>query len=222
QLRMKYGWKTYWRNPGDSGVPPMFDWSGSQNLKDAEILYPVPHRFSDANGTAIGYKNEVVFPIRIVPEDAGKPVLLALTMDYGLCKDMCIPVSVDLKASIPPDLGTGHGPLIEKAKALVPKPATTGALPRLEAVTFGKEGTEPALEIDAVFAPHATNTDLFVNSTEVLLPVPSSNGAPTEGKQRFSIVFATPDEAADVKGKPLTFTLISDQGASETVHTVPE
>ena len=96
QLRMEDGWKTYWRNPGDSGVPPTFDWSGSKNLKSVDVFYPVPHRFSDANGTAIGYDNEVVFPIRVTPKQADKPIQLSLTFDYGLCKDLCIPNSVDL------------------------------------------------------------------------------------------------------------------------------
>ena len=48
QLRMDSGWKTYWKNPGDSGVPPSFDWAGSKNLKQAELLYPAPHSFADA------------------------------------------------------------------------------------------------------------------------------------------------------------------------------
>ncbi len=64
QIRLDSGWKTYWRNPGDSGVAPHFDWSGSKNLKEAQVLYPVPHRFADAGGTAIGYKDEVVFPVK--------------------------------------------------------------------------------------------------------------------------------------------------------------
>ena len=122
QLRMDPGWKTYWRNPGDSGVPPSFDWSGSKNLKSAEVLYPAPHRFADANGTAIGYKDEVVFPVKITPEHAGEPVDLALTFEYGLCKDLCIPNSASLNVVLPPDLGKGDAVLIDTALSRVPKP----------------------------------------------------------------------------------------------------
>src|SRR3990170_3613834 len=79
QLRMNPGWKTYWKNPGDSGVPPSFDWAGSKNLKHAELLYPAPHRFADANGMAIGYDDEVVFPVRLaLAADAGKGDALLL------------------------------------------------------------------------------------------------------------------------------------------------
>ena len=68
QLRMDPGWKTYWRNPGDSGMPPEFDWTGSKNLKSAEVLYPAPRRFDDAGGVAVGYGEDVLFPVKLMPE----------------------------------------------------------------------------------------------------------------------------------------------------------
>ena len=76
QLRMSPDWKTYWRNPGDSGVPPSFNWKGSTNLKRAEVLYPAPHRFADGGGTAIGYDDEVLFPVWITPEREDEPITL--------------------------------------------------------------------------------------------------------------------------------------------------
>ncbi|ODS00758.1 hypothetical protein AUC68_14400 [Methyloceanibacter methanicus] len=153
QLRMEPGWKTYWRNPGDSGVPPSFDWSGSKNVKSAEVFYPVPHRFADANGTSIGYHDEVVFPVRITPEQADQPVELSLTFDYGLCKELCIPNSVELTAILPADLGKGDARLIQQAIARVPKPAGPETLPRLEAVAADLDGDAPQLVVDALFAP---------------------------------------------------------------------
>ncbi|WP_159079804.1 protein-disulfide reductase DsbD domain-containing protein [Methyloceanibacter sp. wino2] len=221
QLRMEQGWKTYWRNPGDSGVPPSFDWSGSKNVKSIEVFYPVPHRFADANGTAIGYDDEVVFPVRVTPEQADKPVQLSLTFDYGLCKDLCIPNSVDLRADLPADLGKGDARLIEQAMERVPAPAGPDTLPRLEAVTAYLEGDEPTLEVEALFAPGATHTDLFITSSEILVPVPKALGPLTDGRQRFSVVFPTAEEGAAIKGKPLIFTLVSDQSSSETTRTEP-
>ncbi|MDJ0512215.1 MAG: protein-disulfide reductase DsbD family protein [Methyloceanibacter sp.] len=221
QLRLEDGWKTYWRNPGDSGVPPTFDWSGSKNVESIDVSYPAPHRFADANGTAIGYDDEVVFPVTITPKHPDKPVQLALTLDYGLCKDLCIPVSVDLKADLPADLGRGDARLIESARARVPALAGAKTLPRLGTVTADLNGKEPSLEIEALFAPGAANTDLFASSSEVLIPVPKALGPLTDGRQRFLVVFPTADEAAAIKGKPLSFTLVSDQGSSETIHTEP-
>ena len=219
QLRMAPGWKTYWRNPGDSGIPPIFDWSGSKNVKSAEVLYPMPHRFADAAGTAIGYNDEVVFPVKITPERAGEPVTLSLTFEYGLCKDLCIPNAVELRAVLPVDLGKGDAMLLEQAKTLVPKPAGPETLPRLEAVTATLGGPAPGLEVEAVFADGATGTDLFVANPELLIPVPKALGPLQDGKQRFAVAFATTEEAAAIKGKPLTFTLVSNEGASDTIRT---
>jgi DsbC/DsbD-like thiol-disulfide interchange protein len=219
QLRMDPGWKTYWQNPGDSGVPPAFDWSGSKNLKNAEVLYPAPHRLTEAGGTAIGYDNEVVFPVKITPEREGEPVELALTFDYGLCKDLCIPNTVELHAAIPADLGKGDAFLIGTALARVPKPAEANALPRIASVEAKLDGPRPGLVVEALFPEGASATDFFVNSPEVLVPVPKPVGPLADGKQRFTVTFFSAEEAAAIKGKPLSFTLVSDQGATEIVWT---
>src|SRR6185436_4015134 len=47
EIKMLPGWKTYWRYPGDSGVPPVFDFSASDNVKAVTVLYPAPTRFDD-------------------------------------------------------------------------------------------------------------------------------------------------------------------------------
>jgi DsbC/DsbD-like thiol-disulfide interchange protein len=97
------GWKTYWRVPGDSGMPPSFDFSRSQNLKSVRVLWPAPSRFADPElGETIGYKGEVVFPLVIEPEDPARPVRLHLVMDYALCSDICIPARAELVRVLPP------------------------------------------------------------------------------------------------------------------------
>jgi DsbC/DsbD-like thiol-disulfide interchange protein len=219
QLRMESGWKTYWRNPGDSGVPPTFDWSGSKNLKSAEVLYPAPHRFADAGGTAIGYKNDVVFPVKITPERSGEPVELALAFDYGLCKDLCIPNAVTFGVALPPHLGKGDAVLLKTALARVPRPAQADKLPRIARITAKLDGPEPTLEIEALFPSGATGTDLFIESPEVIVPVPKSLGPLSDGMQRFTVVFLSPSEVEAIRGKPLNFTLVSNEGSTETIWT---
>ena len=149
QLRMNPGWKTYWKNPGDSGVPPSFDWAGSKNLKHAELLYPAPHRFADANGMAIGYDDEVVFPVKLTPEREGEPIELKLAFAYGLCKDLCIPNDVNLDLALAADAGKGDALLLENFLARVPKPAKSGALPEVNGVEAKLDGDAPELVVDA-------------------------------------------------------------------------
>jgi DsbC/DsbD-like thiol-disulfide interchange protein len=218
QIRLDPGWKTYWRSPGDSGVPPSFDWSGSKNLKQAEVLYPAPRRFVDAGGTAIGYEDEVVFPIKITPEHAGEPVELKLNVDYGLCKTLCIPNVANLSIELPPQMaaGQGNGILLQRFVDLVPKPAEPNKLPALGGIEAKLNGTKPELIIDAHFPVGATGTDLFVEAPDgAFVPVPKPLGPPAGGTQRFVVSFTSPDEVAAFKGKPLTVTLVSDEGGRE-------
>jgi DsbC/DsbD-like thiol-disulfide interchange protein len=221
QLRMDQGWKTYWKNPGDSGMPPGFDWAGSKNLKSAEVLYPAPHRFADGGGTAIGYDEEVVFPVKVTPEREGEPIELKLAFDYGLCRELCIPNDVSLGLEVPasPAQSAGDALLLASSLALVPKPAEPEMLPRVSGVEPPLDGAAPRLFIDALFAPGAKETDLFIDGGDVLLPVPKPLGPPAAGKQRFVVNFVDPAAATSIKGKPLTLTLVSDLGSSETIWT---
>src|SRR5580700_9618148 len=105
EIRLAAGWKTYWRYPGDSGVPPRFDFSGSRNVKSVTFAWPAPHRAHDESGTTIVYQDGVIFPLRVVAQDAEKPVELSLKLDYAVCHDICIPkdakaeLALDRKAS---------------------------------------------------------------------------------------------------------------------------
>ncbi len=222
QIRLEPGWKTYWRTPGDSGVPPSFDWSGSKNLKEAQVLYPAPHRFADASGTAIGYEDEVVFPVKITPERPGEPVELKLSVDYGLCKTLCIPNQASLSLDLPPHMvGKGDDPLLSRFVDLVPKPAETGKLPALGDIEAKLDGAKPEMIIDVNFPDGATGTDLFVEAPGgAFVPVPKPLGPVEGGKQRFMISFASAAEAAAIKGKPLKLTLVSDEGAREASWTL--
>ncbi len=84
-------WKTYWRVPGDAGKPPDFDWSGSENLASARVIWPAPQRFTDLeSGETIGYKHRVVFPVVLKAKDPARPILLRLNLDYALCNEICI------------------------------------------------------------------------------------------------------------------------------------
>ncbi len=223
QIRLAPGWKTYWRNPGDSGVPPTFDWSGSKNLKSAEVLFPAPHRFADAGGAAIGYSNEVVFPVKITPERPDEPVELKLNLAYGVCKTLCVPSEESLTLELPAQGGGGAGDnlLVQRYLDLVPVPVEKGKLPAIGAVEEKLDGKRPAIVVEAIFPEGATGTDLFAEAPEdIFVPVPKPVGLPEGGKQRYAIGFGSTAEADALKGKTLTLTLVSDDGAREATWTV--
>lgn len=113
-------WKTYWRAPGDAGVPPVFDFSGSENLASAQIEWPRPQVF-DLNGmTTIGYREGVTLPLALTPKDPSKPIRLRATVDIGVCNDICMPVSFSFSA----DLAGGGAPDPQINAALAARPAT--------------------------------------------------------------------------------------------------
>ena len=122
---MQPGWKTYWRYPGDSGVPPHFDFSGSENLKTATVLYPAPHLFTDETGQTLGYKERVIFPVVVSPQQAGKPVRLRLKFDYAVCEKLCVPAEGRAELVLGPG-NSAHNSDLSAAEARVPKQVTAG------------------------------------------------------------------------------------------------
>ncbi len=89
-------WKTYWRAPGETGIPPQFDWSGSTNLKSVTLHWPSPEVIVLDGMQSIGYLHELVLPVEVVAVDPSKPVGLRLQMDLGICKDICMPAALSL------------------------------------------------------------------------------------------------------------------------------
>src|ERR1700733_14057212 len=95
-IQLQPGWKTYWRTPGDSGVPPRFDFSKSENIEAVTVMWPAPMKFDDgAGGTALGYTQQVVLPLRIVAKNADKPLTLRAAINYAVCEKLCIPVDAN-------------------------------------------------------------------------------------------------------------------------------
>src|SRR3954462_2841965 len=92
-IQLEPGWKTYWRNPGDSGVRPRFDFSKSDNVEAVTVLWPAPMKFDDgAGGFSLGYKKQVVLPLRIVAKNNDRPLTLRAQISYAVCEKICIPV----------------------------------------------------------------------------------------------------------------------------------
>ncbi|TKA98239.1 hypothetical protein FAZ78_02045, partial [Cereibacter changlensis] len=101
RLTLAPGWKTYWRSPGDAGIPPLFDWAGSENVRSVRFHWPRPHVF-DLNGMqSIGYKGELVLPLEVTAIDASQPIRLRANVELGVCRDICVPAALTLDAALP-------------------------------------------------------------------------------------------------------------------------
>ena len=95
-IELEPGWKTYWRMPGEAGIPPEFTWTTSAPA-DVSVSFPTPARYEDQSGETVGYEGAALFPVTVTPESATE-LDLAVDLFFAVCKDICIPASA--KASI--------------------------------------------------------------------------------------------------------------------------
>lgn len=105
RLTLAPGWKTYWRTPGDAGIPPRFSWAGSENITAAEFHWPVPDVLDQNSMQTIGYEDGLVLPIELSPARPGAPITMAGEVTIGVCEEICIPVTLPFAAEIPSDGG---------------------------------------------------------------------------------------------------------------------
>lgn len=156
-VELAQGWKTYWRVPGDTGIPPQFDWAGSSNVAAVEVMYPLPSRLRDASGEAIGYYDQVLFPISVKPVTAGDIVQLQLKMFFAVCKDICIPAKANAGLLFN---SSALNPLIEVWRQRVPRIVTMSEAPSVTAVRIEMFGEKPMLALSLSGAAQ----DIFVES----------------------------------------------------------
>ena len=100
ELALEPGWKTYWRSPGDTGIPPRFDWADAQ-MGEVTLFWPAPEVFDGGGGRAIGYHDRLLLPFSVAPGADGPAEELRAEVEFGLCREVCVPVSVALTAPGP-------------------------------------------------------------------------------------------------------------------------
>jgi DsbC/DsbD-like thiol-disulfide interchange protein len=218
QIKLQPGWKTYWRYPGDSGVPPAFDFSASDNVKTVTVSYPAPMRFDDgAGGIAIGYKDEVVLPVRFVPNDSAKPVTLRLKLDYAVCEKLCVPAKADLTLALTGADGAQE-PVIAAAEAKVPVQAALGdrSTPAIRAVRRETGAGKPRVIVD-VAAPAGADASLFAEgpTPDWALPLPEPIAGAAPGLQRFAFKLDGLPTGAKPEGATLRLTAVAGGRAVE-------
>lgn len=209
EITLDPGFKTYWRNPGDSGLPPRFDWSGSENVAGAEVRFPAPYRHEDAAGVAYVYGKKVLLPVLVKAKDPGKPVKLVLSVEYGVCKDICIPARADLSLGLTDD-GPGRS-MIEAALAKVPVAQALGAQGDLSVLAVEPvKQDKPAYSV-TIRAPSGAKPALFAEGPENWY---LSTSLPDDAN-RFTVTVE--EKPKDASGPvPLRLTLVAGGKSVET------
>ena len=214
-FQLQPGWKTYWRTPGDSGVPPRFDFSKSDNIEAVTVLWPAPQRFDDgAGGVSLGYHDQIVLPLRIVAKNADKPVTLRASINYAVCEKICIPVDATAELAINNVASTEDNALFA-ALDTVPKPANVGDPNPLTIRDVKRSGNSEVL-VDVV-TPDARPVNLYVEgpTPDWALPVPKLVENGPFGVKRFSFQLEGVPPGVNPAGAALKLTLVGSDRSYE-------
>jgi DsbC/DsbD-like thiol-disulfide interchange protein len=215
-FQLQPGWKTYWRTPGDSGVPPRFDFSKSENIEAVTVLWPAPKKFDDgAGGSSLGYHDQVVLPLRIVAKSTDKPVTLRAAVNYAVCDKLCVPVEADVELAFTSVASTEDSVLFA-ALDTVPKPANVGDPNPLTIRDVKREGKSTVL-VDVVAPSEARDINLFVEgpTPDWALPVPKLLEHSPSGVKRFAFELDGLPPGEKPEGAALKLTLVSGDRSYE-------
>ena len=219
-IQLQPGWHTYWRNPGDSGVPPRFDFAKSDNLDSVTILWPAPVKFDDgAGGESLGYEKQVLLPMRVVAKDAGKPVVVRAAISYAVCEKICIPVEANAELAFTSVASTEDGALTA-ALDTVPKPVGLGEGTPFTVRDVKRDGKNVLVDITA---PEGKAPNLYVEgpTPEWALPIPKLDKHSPAGVKRFSFELDGLPSGATADGAALKLTLVGADKAYEYNVTLP-
>src|ERR1700721_2975810 len=208
QIALAPGAITYWRDPGDAGLPPTLDFSASDNVASVEPEFPAPKRIKEADGgEAFGYDGSVIFPLRVKPRDPTKPATLKLTADFAVCEKVCLPAKAHLELTLPSALGSPLAGAIEAALAAVPRAVAAKDFGALEALGADSWRLCSAHE-------DGPPRDLFVEAPEGWW-LKTAPAHANEGRDCFTLTVGDKPKGAAVP-VTLRLTLIGGAGPVET------
>lgn len=214
-IQLQPGWKTYWRTSGDSGVPPRFDFSKSDNVEAVTVLWPAPLVFDDgAGGHSLGYHDQVVLPLRIVTKNADKPVTLRADVSYAVCEKICIPIESKLDLAFTSVVSTEDAAL-SAALDTVPKPANIGDPNPLTIRDVKRDGKSNVLVDVATSDPRDVNLFVEGPTPEWSLPIPTAATSSPPGVKRFTFELDGLPTGAKPDGAALKFTLVGPDKSYE-------
>ncbi|MBN9060938.1 MAG: hypothetical protein BGP06_16850 [Rhizobiales bacterium 65-9] len=222
EFKLANGFKTYWRDPGDAGTPPVFDWTGSENCKAIRVIWPAPERFEDGSSSSIGYHDPLILPVVVTPADATAPIRLRLAMSYAICATMCIPAQGQAVLGLAGPRQTEHAGRIAEAASKAPvKTALGTAAPSGLAISAATilAGAKPALATEIVAPDPAAAIDLFVEGPRgSFFSKPALKERSSGGVAR--LISPIEEKPAGLSAWPLRLTLVAGGRSIEVDTTV--
>jgi DsbC/DsbD-like thiol-disulfide interchange protein len=209
EIDLDPGTVTYWRQPGDAGSPPVFDFSRSVNVASVEVLYPTPKHMDEAGSIVAGYDANVTFPVRVAPRDPKAPVVLDLALNYAACGKICLPARARLSLSLPAGASPFAGQ-IARAYLLVPQKVAPAEAKGLFAVTRRED---KANTWRLTYLGPGKVLDVFAEAPDPLF-LDSARAADGDGFD-FALAPGCCGATKLERSTAATLTIVTDQGAFE-------
>ena len=174
RVTLRPGWKTYWRAPGDAGIPAQFSWVGSENITAAQFHWPTPLVFDQGGMQSVGYYDSLVLPIELTQADPDAVTRMAGQITIGVCEDICVPVSMPFSAELPAD-GRRDGAItasllnqpFSAAEANVTS-STCSISPAEDGLTVTATLTMPSTGQDEDVVIEAGNPEVWVSQADII------------------------------------------------------
>jgi DsbC/DsbD-like thiol-disulfide interchange protein len=217
EIRLKSGWHTYWRYPGDAGVPPRFDFTGSDNVDAVTVEWPAPQRIPEQGLDVIGYTQDFILLLLVQPHNTDRPVKLHLKLEYAVCERLCVPVEASAELALP-DVHSPYDALLAEARSRIPQKRTLGEASTFAVRAMQRENSPPrSRAIVDIATPADTRVDLFAEgpAAEWALPIPVPVAAPAPGVQRFAFDLVGAPPGAKYDGALITLTAVAGDAAIE-------
>ncbi len=220
EIELDPGWKTYWRNPGDAGIPPRLDFSASGNAGEAHVDFPAPEREDDGFSVSNIYHDRVVLPVRFAASNPARPSQLVLAADLGVCNEICLPVSLALALDVPAGIvDAAAAETIVAAKAALPGPGEPGTFEIASLKRVGGADATPEFEVSvATRAPDASV--LFVETPSDWYAAPPTVSASGEGRATYRFTVDRKTAAGPLAGAALRLTLATPDAATTQAFTL--
>ena len=224
ELKLKDNWKTYWRSPGDAGLPPALDWGGSHNLKGATLAYPAPHRFTLQKSQTFGYKDHVVYPISAAVAEPGQALELTAKLDVLVCAEICVPQNLDLTFTVPAGAAEpgAEAQLVNRFQSQVPVAESVSGI-RIGGVKTIQDGKRTLLEVSAESLEPFTSPDVFAEvepDTAFSAPVVDLFDNGHRARLTLALSGALP-AGVTLAGRKMLLTLVDGTRATEHQAVIP-
>jgi len=214
EVKLEQGWSTYWRYPGSSGIPPVFNFSKSEAVSVGKVSFPTPTLIEQEFGSYAGYKNKVMFPFEadLLSTSGGK---INLDLLIGVCEKVCIPAKAEMNIKVS-DLFQSDSDAVRTisfAKITVPK-----KMPANEVITQVHKADDGLLHIKVKHDASLGKPALFVEGPREWYLTPAKLISQEKGIATFELDVSNAPLESEILSEKLRFTLATGSTGIEIEH----